>query len=198
MSKLVKPGVKSTEFWITILITILGAGLALMPEGHWSHGVAGAVMAALAGLGYNVSRGLAKRSPKDDGFTRAPLLFLGSVLLALMIALGGCGVNWGKMGDSLTEARKAYTSIQDDRCLKMAKACPGGKATDDCAPWVQCAKERHEVYRVAKVGQCLVRSGQMLDTSGQAGKAKEVWAKLGAVALDLYSKATKYKLLEVK
>ena len=121
----VKPGLKSTEFWITICITILGAALALMPEGHWSHGVAGAVLAGLAGMGYSVSRGLAKKPPREGGAIRAPLLLLGSVALALMIALSGCA--WFQTQQPRLEAGAEAAG----KCaLKCAKECA-----------VKCVKE---------------------------------------------------------
>lgn len=118
----VKPGLKSTEFWITIFITILGAALALMPEGHWSHGVAGAVLAGLAGMGYSVSRGLAKKPPREGGAIRAPLLLLGSVALALMIALSGCA--WFQTQQPKIEAgAKAGAECVKDCGLECVKRC---------------------------------------------------------------------------
>ena len=57
-----KPGVKSTEFWVTVSLSVLGALMAsglLAPDGSASQ-VVGAVISAGAAMGYNVSRGLAK------------------------------------------------------------------------------------------------------------------------------------------
>tara|TARA_Y100001972_G_scaffold126855_1_gene181843 strand:- start:1006 stop:1218 length:213 start_codon:yes stop_codon:yes gene_type:complete len=61
----VKPGWKTTEFWITICVTLaslLWGADVLDPEGAGTaNKVFGFAVAALSGLGYTVSRGLAKK-----------------------------------------------------------------------------------------------------------------------------------------
>ena len=61
----VKPGYKSTEFWITLCVTLAslawGAGV-VDPEGSSNADkVFGFICSAAAALGYTVSRGLAKK-----------------------------------------------------------------------------------------------------------------------------------------
>ena len=62
----VKPGWKTTEFWITLCVTVcslLWGADVLDPEGlGTANKVFGFAVAALSGLGYTVSRGLAKKS----------------------------------------------------------------------------------------------------------------------------------------
>ena len=61
----VKPGYKSTEFWITVLVAAAslawGAGI-VDPEGASNADkVFGFICSAAAALGYTISRGLAKK-----------------------------------------------------------------------------------------------------------------------------------------
>ena len=63
--KEVKPGWKTTEFWITVVVALgsllWGAGL-VDPEGvGTANKVFGLLVSGLAAVGYTVSRGLAKK-----------------------------------------------------------------------------------------------------------------------------------------
>ena len=61
----IKPGWKTTEFWLTVCVTLaslLWGADVLDPDGlRTANKVFGFVVAALAGIGYTVSRGLAKK-----------------------------------------------------------------------------------------------------------------------------------------
>ena len=61
----IKPGWKTTEFWVTVSVTVaslLWGADVLDPEGAGTANKGfGFVVAALSGLGYTVSRGLAKK-----------------------------------------------------------------------------------------------------------------------------------------
>jgi len=67
-----KPGIKTSEFWVTVIISILGVLVALgviTPEqkdtlAQSIQQIAGAVMAAAPVIGYALSRGRAKQSDK--------------------------------------------------------------------------------------------------------------------------------------
>jgi hypothetical protein len=64
-NKETKPGYKSTEFWITLAVTLCslawGAGV-VDPEGASNADkVFGFICSAAAALGYTISRGLAKK-----------------------------------------------------------------------------------------------------------------------------------------
>ncbi len=64
-NKETKPGYKSTEFWITLAVTLCslawGAGI-VDPEGASNADkVFGFICSAAAALGYTISRGLAKK-----------------------------------------------------------------------------------------------------------------------------------------
>ena len=57
-----KPGIQTTEFYISILAVALGGILAsgIIPtDSPWAQGL-GAIAAALGAMGYSVSRGQAK------------------------------------------------------------------------------------------------------------------------------------------
>ena len=60
-----KPGYLTTEFWITVIVTLcslLWGANVLDPEAAGTaNKIFGFVVAALSGLGYTVSRGLAKK-----------------------------------------------------------------------------------------------------------------------------------------
>ncbi|MFZ4398202.1 MAG: hypothetical protein ACOYOU_21515 [Kiritimatiellia bacterium] len=59
----VKPGYKTTEFWMTAGATFVGLAIAsgIVPEtGVWPK-VVGLVVAAFTSMGYTVSRGMAKK-----------------------------------------------------------------------------------------------------------------------------------------
>lgn len=57
-----KPGYKTTEFWLSLAATILGALMAggVLSDDSTAGKIAGAVLAALAAAGYSASRGIAK------------------------------------------------------------------------------------------------------------------------------------------
>ena len=61
----VKPGWKTTEFWITVIVAVgsllWGAGI-LDPEGIGSaNKVFGLIVSGLSAVGYTISRGLVKK-----------------------------------------------------------------------------------------------------------------------------------------
>ena len=60
-----KPGYKTTEFWLSLLATLLGFLLAsgvmdAVPEESWIAKLIGGVVAVLATLGYSASRAKVK------------------------------------------------------------------------------------------------------------------------------------------
>ena len=54
-----KPGIKTTEFWLTLLASLAGAAQAAF-AGTAAGQIAGLVVMALASAGYSASRGRAK------------------------------------------------------------------------------------------------------------------------------------------
>ncbi len=82
----VKPGIKSTEFYITAVLTVVGAVMALLPPGTEGEAttleivrqICGAILAGGASIGYTVSRGKAKGAAKVLVFALVlPLLLFG-------------------------------------------------------------------------------------------------------------------------
>jgi len=59
-----KPGYKTTEFWLTALATLVALfiGSGVLSSEHLAMKIAAFAAAALAQLGYGISRGLAKSS----------------------------------------------------------------------------------------------------------------------------------------
>lgn len=59
---MVKPGWKTTEFWLSAIAALVGliAASGIVPDGGLGARIFGAIVTALAALGYNVSRGLTK------------------------------------------------------------------------------------------------------------------------------------------
>ncbi len=68
--KPVRRGIRSTEFWlaaVTSLISLLVIAGVIDPEGaSTGDKIAGLAVAALASMGYSVSRGLAKHKQPDS------------------------------------------------------------------------------------------------------------------------------------
>lgn len=62
-AKTVKPGYKSTEFWLSAVATLLGIVLAsgAIPEGGTIAQIVGGILSVLASLGYTASRTQVKR-----------------------------------------------------------------------------------------------------------------------------------------
>lgn len=57
-----KPGYKTTEFWLTIVFNVANAAVLIVPATSQAAKVAGFIVASLTILGYSVSRGRAKSS----------------------------------------------------------------------------------------------------------------------------------------
>lgn len=55
-----KPGIKSTEFWLALIVTVLGAVATVYAEAEWAK-VGGIVAAALSSAGYSFARAQVKR-----------------------------------------------------------------------------------------------------------------------------------------
>jgi len=67
-----KPGYKTTEFWLSLLATLLGFLLAsgvmdAVPEESWIAKLIGGVVAVLATLGYSASRAKVKSETGNGG-----------------------------------------------------------------------------------------------------------------------------------
>lgn len=58
----VKPGLRTSEFWLALVVTIFGAASSVFSHNQWAQ-LAGIVAAAMASAGYGWSRGTAKRPP---------------------------------------------------------------------------------------------------------------------------------------
>lgn len=58
-----KPGYRTTEFWLSFALAFLGALMATgaLPEDSIAYRIAGAALAAASAVGYSVARGSAKR-----------------------------------------------------------------------------------------------------------------------------------------
>ena len=59
----VKPGYKTTEFWLSALATVVGIllGSGVIPETGATMQIIGFIAAALSALGYTVSRAIVKK-----------------------------------------------------------------------------------------------------------------------------------------
>lgn len=54
-----KPGIKTTEFWVALVVTTLGGAAVVFSNSPWAQ-LGGIVAAALASAGYSFSRGATK------------------------------------------------------------------------------------------------------------------------------------------
>ncbi len=62
-----KQAIRSTEFWITIYVLVLGVVLFIL-----GHGAEGAVVTSAGSVGYGLSRGIAKNGYGRVTMTRPP------------------------------------------------------------------------------------------------------------------------------
>lgn len=56
------PGIKSTEFWVSLFVTVAGTVLAYLPDESLAAKIIGGAMAVLSQLGYTASRAAVKRA----------------------------------------------------------------------------------------------------------------------------------------
>ena len=59
-----KPGYKSTEFWITAILTAVAAVGGLLPDGSPEAKIVMSILAGAAAFGYTISRGIAKAADR--------------------------------------------------------------------------------------------------------------------------------------
>ena len=66
MNEQPKPGIKTSEFWITVALIAIAAIAAMVPSDTMVGKIAAAILAAAAVFGYNVSRGLVKAANEKE------------------------------------------------------------------------------------------------------------------------------------
>lgn len=62
---IVRPGIRTTEFWLALLVTLLGGLSAAFAQAEWAR-VAGMIAAALSSAGYGFARASVKRGPPTN------------------------------------------------------------------------------------------------------------------------------------
>ena len=60
-----RPGIRTTEFWLALLVTVLGAVATVKATNELAQ-IGGMVAAALSSAGYSFSRGAAKSESEPD------------------------------------------------------------------------------------------------------------------------------------
>lgn len=56
-----RPGINTTEFWLALIVAVAGALSSVYVEAEWAK-VAGIIAAALASMGYGMSRAASKQA----------------------------------------------------------------------------------------------------------------------------------------
>lgn len=101
-----KSGIKTTEFWLSLLAVLVGAFVAsgILPSEHWAIKLGGIITTALGALGYSYSRSAAKSVcyGPDCGSKMNGLLVL---LVAGSLAFSGCVTT--STGERKLDAAKA-------------------------------------------------------------------------------------------
>ena len=59
-----KPGYRTTEFWITLILTCAAAAGSLLPEGSSEAKIVASILAGAAAFGYSISIGIAKAADR--------------------------------------------------------------------------------------------------------------------------------------
>ena len=57
-----KPGIKTTEFWVNLIAIIAGIVMSVLPETHVAVKIAGLVLAGIGSLGYTINRATVKKA----------------------------------------------------------------------------------------------------------------------------------------
>lgn len=73
----VKPGYKTTEFWLSLIATLVGAVLALVPSTSKVGQICGVVSMVLGALGYTVVRGGVKKAAQVFVLVLLPFFMIG-------------------------------------------------------------------------------------------------------------------------
>jgi len=69
------PGYKTTEFWLSLIVVVLGAFMAsgMVPGDHVAIKVGGMVMAVLSGMGYTAGRSKIKAAAEVSNGKHPPV-----------------------------------------------------------------------------------------------------------------------------
>jgi len=127
-----KPGYKTTEFWLTLLANTIGALLTsgLIADGSTLARVLGVIMMVLSTLGYNVSRGMAKggeaKPPTSEGgFARVPMLLV-IAMVGVMIACGASAREKALRTTfvAATTAQAGFVEWDKEHQLQIARDAP--------------------------------------------------------------------------
>lgn len=152
-----KAGIKTTEFWLSVIALLVGVFLAsgVLPAEHWAVRIAGALAAALAALGYSRSRGIAKGGA--------------SCLLVLILALGANGCcstarcYLARAQTALAATDSIMIEVTRKICVDKIVAAKCSGDPEKCEPFVRC-RAALLGYRAARVtaGRALVEANKAL------------------------------------
>lgn len=179
----IKPGYRSTEFWLGLAAVLIGAFLAsgILPSDHWAIKVCGILAVALASLGYSISRGQAKSGGPPVASVLLPLL------LAAGLGVSGCGTSTAqKMALVATGTNALWTRgypIADAACKAEATKCvkPGELVVIDACPGAKrCLDALKLAQRLLDTADRAVMVGLPLAAADDPGAAAYLSAALAA------------------
>ena len=113
-AKPLKSGLKTTEFWVALLLC--GVGVWLITRGHDE---IGGLLIAASGLGYKVSRGMAKK---------------GAALVLACLLIGGCAERLGANHCGCQAGSKAC----EMPCTSCCDTAPAKTCTVTVDPSARC------------------------------------------------------------
>jgi hypothetical protein len=126
-----RTGIRTTEFWITLIVALAGLlpASGLLPENHWGVKVCGLVVSLVAAMNYTVSRGSVKKAT-----TTAAKVLVVALLIGL---LAGCGGQGYLMAGNIWPAVEVVTYGYDDMLQGLCPVCRGtgiakGKTCTTC------------------------------------------------------------------
>lgn len=168
-----KPGWKSTEFWLTVALALLGAfvGSGIVPSAHWAVKLAGILTAGVTTALYALGRGIAKggaveKTAEENSGTKARLGLM--VLFGLLIApLSGC---CSSIFCHLTRAQAGLTAASPLAVVALDKACTPKIAACGKVPAAQCP-----AFATCKAAAAGLKAGLGIAQTGLGQVYRALW-----------------------
>lgn len=143
----IKPGYKTTEFWLTAVAMIVSLLFAsdIIPTGSSIERLLGTVAAALGGAGYAVSRGLAKKTSYVFCIVVSTGFFVGCTTFE-----SGAYKSLAALSTSVNQAMSAFGEATDNGMVKAEDVAKVRTLYTNYQNAMKAAKAAEKTYRTTK------------------------------------------------